>query len=504
MRALLDTNILIHREAPVVVRTTIGQLFFWLDKLRYDKCVHPVSVGEIEEHGDERVRNAFRAKLQSYQVLKFTSALAAPVQSVSDQLDRTDNDRDDTKLLNELFVGRVDILITEDRKIHRKAALLNLVDRVFTIDQFLEKVAAENPELADYKVLSVRKTQFGFVNVADPFFDSFRADYPGFDTWFMRKSDELVYVCLNGNALAAFLYLKVERPDEPYPDILPAFAPQRRLKIGTFKALLNGFKLGERFLKIVFDNAIRQRVDEIYVTIFPDTVEQQRLIGLLEDFGFVLFGTKKTGERFEFVYVRSMAPAFNTTEPQVTFPYVSRSSRTFLVPIYGEYHTDLLPDSILNTESPADFVEMEPHRNAIRKVYVSRSIRRDLLPGDTIVFYRAGGNKYKSVVTTLGIVERCRIDLSSEEEFLRACRHRSVFTDAELRAQWNYKRWDRPFVVEFLYAYSFPKRPNLDILVTEGVISSVMNAPRGFERITSEQFDTILRLSKADTRLIVD
>jgi len=31
---------------------------------------------------------------------------------------------------------------------------------------------------------------------------------------------------------------------------------------------LNGFRLGERFLKIIFDNALKQKVEEIYVTIF--------------------------------------------------------------------------------------------------------------------------------------------------------------------------------------------------------------------------------------------
>ena len=39
MRALLDTNILIHREAATVVRQDIGKVFLWLDKLRYEKCV---------------------------------------------------------------------------------------------------------------------------------------------------------------------------------------------------------------------------------------------------------------------------------------------------------------------------------------------------------------------------------------------------------------------------------------------------------------------------------
>lgn len=42
MRALLDTNILIHREAAIVKNEDIGQLFNWLDKLHIDKVVHPI------------------------------------------------------------------------------------------------------------------------------------------------------------------------------------------------------------------------------------------------------------------------------------------------------------------------------------------------------------------------------------------------------------------------------------------------------------------------------
>jgi hypothetical protein len=43
MKVLLDTNILIHREAATVTRPDIGRLFFWLDKLSYQKCLHPAS-----------------------------------------------------------------------------------------------------------------------------------------------------------------------------------------------------------------------------------------------------------------------------------------------------------------------------------------------------------------------------------------------------------------------------------------------------------------------------
>ncbi len=437
IRALLDTNILIHREAATVVRQDIGKLFFWLDKLKYEKCVHPASLAEIQKHQDERVRQSFQAKLQSYHVLKTLAPLAADVQRCGAN-DRSENDRNDTLLVNELHAGRVDLVITEDRGLHAKASTLGIGDRAFTIDSLLEKVTAENPEQVDYKILSVRRAHFGQVDLRSPFFDSFREDYGGaaFDRWFNKKADDTAYVCHEGQNLTAFLYLKTEGPDENYADIEPRFKPKRRLKIGTLKVELNGFKLGERFLKIVFDNAILQRVDEVYVTIFPKRIEQQRLIRLLEDFGFTHYGKKINAYGDEDVYVRDMTPRFDAADPKLTFPYASRESRAFIVPIYPEYHTELFPDSILKNESPADYVEQEPHRNAIRKVYVSRSFNRDLVRGDTIVFYRTGGY-YRSVVSTIGVVEDVYRDIKDEAQFIALCRKRSVFTDNELRAQWN-------------------------------------------------------------------
>jgi hypothetical protein len=504
MRVLLDTNVVIHREAATVVRQDIGQLFFWLDRLNYEKCIHPLSLQEIEKHKDERVRKSFRAKLQSYNVLKTLAPFAPELQQFSTR-DITPNDRNDTLLVNELHADRVDLLISEDRGLHAKAGVLGMADRVLTIDSFLEKVTAENPDLVDYRTLSVRRAHFGEVNIKSGFFDSFREDYDGsqFDKWFNRKADELAYVCYEDNDLVAFLYVKVEGPDESYPDIEPSFAPKRRLKIGTLKVELNGHKLGERFLKIVFDNAIKQRVDEVYVTIFPRRIDQQRLVYLLGDFGFKLYGRKLNAYGQEEVYVRDMTPRFEGEDPKLSFPYVSRFARAFIVPIYPEYHTSLLPDSILKTESPADFIEQEPHRNAIRKVYVSRSIFRNLKRGDTVVFYRTGGY-YKGVATTLGIVDGVYRNIKDEAQFIAFCRKRSVFSDEELRQQWHFSKTNRPFIVGFLYAYSFPKRPNLKELIDNGVIGNSDSVPRGFEQITQEQLSTILSLSQTDARIIVD
>ncbi len=46
MRVLLDTNIIVHREASTVIKQQIGTPFRWLDRLHYAKCIHPLSIDE--------------------------------------------------------------------------------------------------------------------------------------------------------------------------------------------------------------------------------------------------------------------------------------------------------------------------------------------------------------------------------------------------------------------------------------------------------------------------
>ena len=503
MRVLLDTNIIIHRESPVVKHRDIGVLFRWLDNLHHEKCVHQVSINEIKKLKPGNTLDTFNIKLDSYNLLSIPISMSSEVLKVCGPIDQNENDRNDTKLVNELYAGRVDYLITEDKKILRKAELLGVSGRAFSIDAFLEKVTAENPGLADYKVLAVRKQQFAQVALNDPFFDSFREDYSGFDKWFVKKSDEIAYVCRSENAITAFLYLKIEDVNEAYPDISPVFQPKRRLKIGTFKVILNGYKLGERFLKIVFDNAIRYKVEEIYVTIFPKRMDQIRLINLFEEFGFVRYGEKIHNDGNELVYVRDMRKRFDASTPRLTYPFFNSKVRTYIGSIYPAYHTNLFPDSILRTESPADFVENEPYRNAIRKVFISRSWTRDLQPGDNIVFYRTGGI-YQGVISTIGVVENVVTGIRDENSFIELCRKRSVFTDAELHSHWIYNPRSRPFVVNFLYTYSFPKRINLKTLIDLKIIKDVNSVPRGFELISPSQFEIILKETNTDESFVVN
>jgi predicted nucleic acid-binding protein len=508
MRVLLDTNIIIHREANNPQRQEIGILFRWLDRLQYEKCIHPETIKEIRRYKDKSVVTAFETKIASYHELKTLAPDNDAITAIRSKYDKSDNDRTDTDILNEVLCRRVELLITEDRKIHKKAVALQIAERVFTIDAFLEKVTAEYPALADYKVLAVKKEYFGNLDLTDQFFDSFREDYIEFDNWFNRKSDEVAYICISdNNEIVAFLYVKTEDKNENIGNIIPIFSPKKRLKIGTFKVISNGYKLGERFLKIVFDNALRFSVDEIYVTLFDRTLQQNRLIQLLSDWGFMKHGVKKTDDGEEIVLSRNFRPHIDTKNPCNSYPYISDNSRKFLVPIYPDYHTELFPDSILRTESPNDFTENKPNRNAISKVYISRSIERDLNTGDVVVFYRtaSGGSAYHtSVTTTIGVVQTVTNSIKSEEHFLELCRKRSVFSDNELRKYWNHNPKYRPFVVNFLYVYSLPKRMNLEALINAGVVQSTEDAPRGFLQISNDKFYSILVGSNADQRFIVN
>lgn len=88
MRILLDTNIIIHREAGTVVNKDIGILFRWIDNLHYTKCVHPVTVNEISKYKDPKTLRSFNIKLDNYNVLKTEAPLNRDLERVSQEIDK--------------------------------------------------------------------------------------------------------------------------------------------------------------------------------------------------------------------------------------------------------------------------------------------------------------------------------------------------------------------------------------------------------------------------------
>ena len=502
MRALLDTNIIIHRESRQATNYSIGQLYYWLDKLHYEKLIHPYSVRELRKADNSAQQELYNARLSAYTQMKTIAKQTDEFQSLLADATKTENDSIDNQLLFEVYCNRADILITEDRKMRNKAETIGIADKVFSINAFIRKVSAENPALIEYKALSIRKELFGDIDVNSSFFDSFRPDYEGFNKWFAGKCDEEAYVCrTDKNDILGFLYLKTEDETENYSDITPAFSPGRRLKVGTFKVEASGFRLGERFVKIIFDNAIERNLGEIYVTLFKNRPELAALYDLLIRWGFFEYGTKNTNGKSETVLVKRLGDYDATKTVIANFPNLKRKSAKMILPIAPQFHTSLFPDSKLNTE--IDYIKNVPHRYALQKVYISWSFENNVNPGDLLVFYRMGEEgtykKYSSVITTIGVVDEVISRFSGKDDFLSHCQNRSVFSKEELESFWQNHQYNLK-VLKFVYVKSLTQKLTLDWLQKNGIVAP-KKGPRPFTVLTDNQFNSILK--ESNTKLFI-
>lgn len=197
-KVLLDTNIIIYRETNTILNKNTPNLFKWLDTKHYDKFIHPISREEISSFKDIITRDTILSKLNSYNELTTLAPIHSEIKKIIDE-DKDINSVNDSKLLNELYCGRVDLLITQDKKLYLKAKKIGISEKVFSIESFSEKMLSEYPDLIDYDVLSIRKEKFGNIDVTLPFFNSLRECYEGFNKWFNKKSEEYAYVCQHDN-----------------------------------------------------------------------------------------------------------------------------------------------------------------------------------------------------------------------------------------------------------------------------------------------------------------
>lgn len=500
MRTLLDTNIIIHRENTKVTNQSIGLLYYWLDKLHYEKLIHPYSIRELRKYGDAQMQKLYDVKLASYVEMKTIAKQSPQFVAALKVTPKSENDEIDNQLLCEVYCGRADILITEDRGMRNKAIALGIADKVYSINAFIEKATSENPELISYKALSVRKEYIGNIDVSNVFFDSLRDSYCGFDAWFAKKSNEEAYICRSDqDMILGFLYLKTEDIDADYHDIDPIFEPKRRLKIGTFKIDSTGFRLGERFVKIIFDNAIERKVDEIYVTLFEDRQELRALEALLRRWGFRKHGIKRTNGKEEQVLVKKMNYYNCSWTIKENYPNINYHVNKRILPIYPQYHTTLLPDSQLRTENEIDFIGNIPHRYALQKVYVTWGMKSDVRVGDILLFYRIGETipkKYSSVISTVGVIDGIVDDFKSKENFMSYCENRSVFSKEELEEFWNKHRYNL-CVVKFIYIKSLTSKLTLGYLWDENIVQPP-NGPRSFMKLQDEQFEKIIKDSNTN------
>lgn len=342
----------------------------------------------------------------------------------------------------------------------------------------------------EHSMLGLEK--FNSIDLDDPFFDTLKADYPTFSKWFKEKHESEAYTFRSskGAQLDGFLYIKRENGE--VGDVDPPMQSEKRIKIGTFKINPHGTRLGERFIKRIFDAAISEGVDSIYVTVYE---KHASLIELFERYGFKRVGVKNHDNDYELVLERRLDSFLG--DVVLDYPRIPlRKNRHFLISILPDYHSKLLPDSLLKTESQSILQDVS-HTNSIHKIYLSGSkIALDFAEGDTLLIYRmsdGGSAYYTSVVTSLCVVEEVThiSKFLKKEEFLKFCEPYSIFTTKELDGFYHSRKY--PYIIRFTYNMALTKRLNRKMLLEE------VGLPDGIRwtilPIETEQLKKILKLS---------
>jgi L-amino acid N-acyltransferase YncA len=441
IKILVDTNILIQREDEAEMPGNIRSLLKLInDSERVNVVIHPASRDDIMHDHDENRRRVVLSKLATYPEIE--NPPSAPNQFIK-SVYVTPNSHDllDAAMLYCVKLRVVDFLITEDKRIIRKAEKLNLKDNVLNIDEGLSFFS----DLLLSRHLSVPpfvrrgKGYNLFEKLGDPFFDSFRDDYPGFDEWLKTKArDRMCYYVMDQSRVISIAILKEE--NTPITMAKGVQIPAgRRLKVCSLKVAeeSSGNKLIEKLLEIIFNECILNGYDETYVTVFR---KHENLIYVLKRFGF-----EKKGEldNQEELYIKSFRPDSHSYEPmdylRKYFPHYREdvNVKKVIVPIKQKFQRELFPDltpnqRLIDVIGGSDLY-YPSYGNAIIKIYVSASKVKPLETGTIMLFYKSGNS---AGVITLGVVESCQ-RCDSIEELLSFCGNRTVYSIKQLNEMIN-------------------------------------------------------------------
>lgn len=357
---------------------------------------------------------------------------------------------------------------------------------------------------------SLRK--FSDINLADRFFDSLKADYPGTDsspgfvTWFNKKAGEgrTALVFDDEEGLGAFISLKAEIEEiELQSGNLPV---KQRTKISTLRIAerYRGQRLGEGAIGLVLWKWQQLGHEEIYVTVYPS---HNDLIGQLEKFGFTFAGYNPNGEC---VYMRSRK-AVDYSDPYKPFPFIKPDFlKAGYLLINDYYHDTLFPYSELkNTLQTGVALKVT---NGLSKIYVGAQYTPPHYnPGEPILIYRihngSGTKRYKTCLTSFCVVtdviqakQNYRIMLPFDD-LLKRIGNKSVYDSQELKTKYDNDK--NVVIIEMLYYGYFGEghNINMDWLDSNGLWSS--STYPALIQLSPDQFKHILREGNIDVDNVI-
>lgn len=434
--ALLDTNVLIaladtdrqllERDARILRYS--GEIEFY---------VHPLQLEDIERDKDEHRRVLLKSRIKQFKELEKPPKFDERYFEERGWSCHKFNDIIDNNLLACVFNPVVDLLITEDKGIIRKACSSGIGQKVMTLERFGSLII---PREEPQELASVSDDPCHTLDLKNHFFNSLRQDYDNqkFDEWFNEKCARGQRRCWNiriGKSLCALCIYK-EESSEIIDD--QGFNPDcKMLKLCTFKVSpeYQGSKAGERLLYKAFQYATSHDIEFIYFTVKEGA--QPHLEKLAEDFGFRKYGKEPRYKNRVFgKYTLPQSEndySLDKAEYNHLFYPSYKSDGTvgkYIVPIKDEYHERLFPDvsdfrETLFGNDPSMYTS---ESNTIRKAYLCKANINRIEKGDLLLFYRSIDRHSVEVLGGVSDVAR----LSDNASIRRMVNKRTVYSVEEI------------------------------------------------------------------------
>ena len=485
MNILLDTNILIPLEDT---SKTLDSSFAELRKLSAEQhhClyIHPMQFEDINRDKNQERRTIVLSRLKQYSHIENPPILSDQECNELGLSQSNDNDRVDNNVLFALYRGAVHLLVTNDEGIHRKASKIGLQDKVYRLGQCLLLLQRYTTDPFVFDYTGVKERFLYEINKNQPFFESLRQSYDGFDKWFQKcAEDKRKCWCIeDGDSNVVAICIYKHEQDARLTDN-GEIIHGRILKLCTFKVdpTARGKKLGERLLYIAFDYCVKNDFDWVYLHTFGE--EQKTLVGLCTDYGFSCLGKYKQDD----VYIKPMKlkdDDCNSLESLIKYyPYFrdNESVQKFIIPIQPQFHEDLFPDfsDMKGTLFEKDQSLYTCQGNTIKKAYLCHSRIRTIRKGDIILFYRS---KDRKSIQCMGIVEDVRFSENIDEVF-PAIAKRTVYKYADIQ---NILK-KRTLVILFRYK-ALDKEVSNQSIVDAGVKGYIQS----IRQISNEQYSALI------------
>ena len=311
-----------------------------------------------------------------------------------------------------------------------------------------------------------------------------KSDYKGFKKWFEGKqlAGKKAYVSFEGKKIMSFLMLKVEE-NETDNSFEKPFSLGRRLKVSTMKVLDTGKRIGETFIKIITETAIKENVDEVFVTVFD---KQTHLIEMLKEYGFEFYCKKNTEKSDGTIEKENVLVKTIKNKTKEYYPFIKvNDKKIFIVPIQEKYHSLLFQESEKSVQLSFDDLKgLNTASNSIRKAYLCDSNIKQIEPKSILLFYSSG---VKKAITCLGVVDAVFRDFKSFEELSNLVRKRTAYSQNELKEVYS----NNKLVILFKYYYTFPKFVTYDFLINSKILKGPIQtikqiATNDFEKIVEE------------------